>query len=47
MYDRRHPTRSLLRFLLASNSRDLILDIVLQLWSAVFGRLHALCHTAR
>ncbi|KAF8078960.1 ATP-binding cassette transporter [Lyophyllum atratum] len=30
-----HPTHSLLRFLLVSNSLDLILDIVLELWSAV------------
>ncbi|RDB29359.1 ATP-dependent bile acid permease [Hypsizygus marmoreus] len=32
-----HPKHSLLRFLLVSNSLDLILDIVLELWSAVVG----------
>ncbi|GLB35831.1 putative ABC transporter transmembrane region [Lyophyllum shimeji] len=34
-----HPAHSLLRFLLVSNSLDLILDIVLELWSAVVGFL--------
>jgi hypothetical protein len=34
-----HPTHSLLRFLLVSNSLDLILDILLELWSAIVGRL--------
>ena len=34
-----HPTHSLLRFLLASNSLDLILDIVLELWGAIIGNL--------
>lgn len=33
----RHPTHSLLRFLLVSNSLDLIIDIVLELWGAVVG----------
>ncbi|KAF5385025.1 hypothetical protein D9615_001230 [Tricholomella constricta] len=32
-----HPTHTLLRFLLVSNSLDLILDIVLELWSAIVG----------
>ncbi|KAI0950790.1 hypothetical protein AcW1_008002 [Taiwanofungus camphoratus] len=32
-----HPTHSLLRFLLVSNSLDLILDLTLELWSAVVG----------
>ncbi|KAJ6575411.1 pleiotropic drug resistance ABC transporter [Mycena capillaripes] len=36
-YRARHPTHSLIRFLLASNSLDLILDIVLELWGAVVG----------
>ncbi|PCH42091.1 pleiotropic drug resistance ABC transporter [Wolfiporia cocos MD-104 SS10] len=36
-YREAHPTHSLLRFLLASNSLDLILDITLELWSAVIG----------
>ncbi|KZT01394.1 uncharacterized protein LAESUDRAFT_739182 [Laetiporus sulphureus 93-53] len=36
-YREQHPTHSLLRFLLVSNSLDLILDIVLEMWSAVFG----------
>jgi hypothetical protein len=35
----RHPDHSLLRFLLVSNSLDLILDIVLELWSAIVGFL--------
>lgn len=33
----RYPTHSLLRFLIVSNSLDLILDYVLELWSAVVG----------
>ena len=33
----RNPTHSLLRFLLVSNSLDLILDVVLELWSATIG----------
>ncbi|EJD03803.1 P-loop containing nucleoside triphosphate hydrolase protein [Fomitiporia mediterranea MF3/22] len=43
-YRNRHPTHSLLRFLIASNSLDLILDIVLELWSAVavFGCVYSL-----
>ncbi|KAF8167359.1 pleiotropic drug resistance ABC transporter [Crassisporium funariophilum] len=36
-YRAMYPTHSLLRFLLVSNSLDLILDIVLELWSAVVG----------
>ncbi|KAK7058500.1 hypothetical protein VNI00_002134 [Paramarasmius palmivorus] len=36
-YRAQHPTHSLLRFLLVSNSLDLILDVVLELWSAVIG----------
>jgi hypothetical protein len=32
-----YPTQSLLRFLIGSNSLDLILDFVLELWSAVIG----------
>ena len=35
----RHPTHSLLRFLLVSNSLDLILDILLEMWSAVVGKI--------
>ncbi|KAF8899072.1 hypothetical protein BD779DRAFT_1781441 [Infundibulicybe gibba] len=38
-YRARYPTHSLLRFLLVSNSLDLILDVVLELWSAVVGFL--------
>ncbi|KAI0789892.1 P-loop containing nucleoside triphosphate hydrolase protein [Abortiporus biennis] len=36
-YTRAHPTHSLFRFLIASNSLDLILDITLELWGAVVG----------
>ncbi|KAF7307138.1 P-loop containing nucleoside triphosphate hydrolase protein [Mycena indigotica] len=36
-YRANHPTHSLIRFLLASNSLDLILDVVLEFWSAVVG----------
>ena len=36
-YKRRHPDHSLLRFLLASNSLDLILDVALEMWSVVVG----------
>ncbi|KAJ3833131.1 P-loop containing nucleoside triphosphate hydrolase protein [Lentinula raphanica] len=36
-YQAKHPTHSLLRFLLVSNSLDLILDVVLELWTAVVG----------
>ncbi|KAJ7070796.1 P-loop containing nucleoside triphosphate hydrolase protein [Mycena amicta] len=36
-YRSNYPTHSLIRFLLASNSLDLILDVVLELWSAVIG----------
>ena len=34
----RHPTHSLIWFLLASNSLDLILDITLEMWGAVVGK---------
>ncbi|KAJ6483901.1 P-loop containing nucleoside triphosphate hydrolase protein [Mycena vulgaris] len=34
-YRARHPSHSLIRFLLVSNSLDLILDIVLELWGFV------------
>lgn len=33
----RYPDHSLLRFLIVSNSLDLILDVVLEMWSAVVG----------
>ncbi|KAF8641091.1 hypothetical protein AX17_000734 [Amanita inopinata Kibby_2008] len=36
-YRSQYPTHSLLRFLLVSNSLDLILDISLEMWSAVVG----------
>ncbi|TFK56635.1 pleiotropic drug resistance ABC transporter [Heliocybe sulcata] len=36
-YQKEHPTHSLLRFLLVSNTLDLSLDIVLELWVAVVG----------
>ena len=36
-YRSRFPTHTLLRFLLASNSLDLILDISLELWSVIIG----------
>ncbi|THV07466.1 P-loop containing nucleoside triphosphate hydrolase protein [Dendrothele bispora CBS 962.96] len=36
-YRAQHPTHSLLRFLLVSNSLDLILDVTLELWSAFIG----------
>ncbi|KAF8634908.1 hypothetical protein AX15_000655 [Amanita polypyramis BW_CC] len=36
-YRAKYPTHSLLRFLLVSNSLDLILDLILELWSAVLG----------
>ncbi|KDR85730.1 hypothetical protein GALMADRAFT_84830 [Galerina marginata CBS 339.88] len=36
-YRTNHPSHSLLKFLLSSNSLDLILDVVLELWSAVIG----------
>ncbi|OCH93071.1 P-loop containing nucleoside triphosphate hydrolase protein [Obba rivulosa] len=36
-YCSEHPTHSLLRFLLASNSLDLIIDMALELWSAIVG----------
>ena len=35
----RYPTHSLLRFLLVSNSLDLILSILLELWNAVVGKI--------
>ncbi|KAF7347593.1 P-loop containing nucleoside triphosphate hydrolase protein [Mycena venus] len=34
-YRARHPTHSLIRFLLVSNSLDLILDLVLELWGII------------
>lgn len=37
----RYPTHSLLRFLLVSNSLDLVLDVILELWSAVVGEMFA------
>ncbi|KAJ7103247.1 P-loop containing nucleoside triphosphate hydrolase protein [Mycena belliarum] len=36
-YRARHPSHSLIRFLLVSNSLDLILDVVLELWGAIVG----------
>ncbi|KAG6919005.1 hypothetical protein DXG01_009715 [Tephrocybe rancida] len=36
-YRSRYPTHSLLRFLLVSNSLDLIIDILLELWKACVG----------
>ncbi|KAF9453004.1 P-loop containing nucleoside triphosphate hydrolase protein [Macrolepiota fuliginosa MF-IS2] len=36
-YQARYPTHSLLRFLITSNSLDLFLDLVLELWSAFVG----------
>ncbi|KAF4573251.1 hypothetical protein EYR36_007762 [Pleurotus pulmonarius] len=36
-YKTAHPKHSLLRFLLTSNSLDLILSITLEMWSAVIG----------
>ncbi|THH08344.1 hypothetical protein EW145_g2759 [Phellinidium pouzarii] len=43
-YRGRHPHHSLIRFLIVSNSLDLILDIVLEFWGAVggFGCIYAL-----
>ena len=35
----RYPTHSLLRFLLVSNSLDLILDILLNLWTALLSKI--------
>ena len=35
----RYPSHSLLRFLLVSNSLDLILDILLNLWIAILGKI--------
>ena len=35
----RYPTHTLFRFLLVSNSLDLILDIILKLWTDVFGKI--------
>ena len=35
----RYPSHSLLRFLLVSNSLDLIIDVVLELWSAIVGEI--------
>ncbi|KAH9902650.1 P-loop containing nucleoside triphosphate hydrolase protein [Cubamyces lactineus] len=36
-YIAQHPTHSLLRYLLVSNSLDLILDLLLETWSATVG----------
>ncbi|KIJ66220.1 hypothetical protein HYDPIDRAFT_26589 [Hydnomerulius pinastri MD-312] len=36
-YHAHHPQHSLLRFLLVSNSLDLLLDLALELWGAVVG----------
>ncbi|XP_006460356.1 hypothetical protein AGABI2DRAFT_203369 [Agaricus bisporus var. bisporus H97] len=36
-YQSSYPTHSLLRFLIVSNSLDLILDYLLELWSAIVG----------
>ncbi|TBU62826.1 P-loop containing nucleoside triphosphate hydrolase protein [Dichomitus squalens] len=36
-YASAHPTHSLLRYLIVSNSLDLILDLLLETWSAVVG----------
>ena len=35
----RYPTHSLFRFLLVSNSLDLIIDILLKLWTTVAGKI--------
>lgn len=42
----RYPSHSLLRFLLASNSLDLILDVMLEAWGAVVGEIYLTlsCH---
>ncbi|KAK0481769.1 P-loop containing nucleoside triphosphate hydrolase protein [Armillaria novae-zelandiae] len=40
-YHKRYPNHSLIRFLVVSNSLDLILDVVLELWSAIVGFLPA------
>ncbi|KIY73590.1 P-loop containing nucleoside triphosphate hydrolase protein [Cylindrobasidium torrendii FP15055 ss-10] len=40
-YQRKHPKHSLLRFLLVSNSFDLILDVTLEMWSVFVGFLPA------
>ncbi|KAK0208709.1 P-loop containing nucleoside triphosphate hydrolase protein [Desarmillaria ectypa] len=40
-YNKQYPSHSLIRFLLVSNSLDLILDVVLELWSVVVGFLPA------
>ncbi|OBZ72652.1 hypothetical protein A0H81_08065 [Grifola frondosa] len=42
-YCNEHPTHSLLRFLLVSNSLDLIIDVALELWSAVVGFVPPYC----
>ncbi len=44
-YKTQHPNHSLLRFLLVSNSLDLILDVVLELWSVVIGVLGSISNT--
>src|ERR1700679_1651299 len=38
-YGHRYPTHTLFRFLVVSNSLDLILDILLKLWSSVVGKI--------
>jgi hypothetical protein len=38
-YRSRYPGHSLLRFLIVSNSLDLILDVVLEMWGAIVGML--------
>ncbi|KAF9567761.1 pleiotropic drug resistance ABC transporter [Agrocybe pediades] len=40
-YRRKYPTHSLIRFLLVSNSLDLILDSALEMWSATIGFVSA------
>ena len=41
----RYPTHSLFRFLLVSNSLDLIIDILLKLWTTVAGKIDILICT--
>ncbi|KAH8100998.1 P-loop containing nucleoside triphosphate hydrolase protein [Cristinia sonorae] len=42
-YCQQHPTHSLLRFLIVSNSLDLILDVALEMWSAFVGFVPPYC----
>lgn len=44
-YRARYPTHSLIRFLLVSNSLDLILDLVLELWGMVASSVDLLVLT--